>query len=226
MARIKTSAFINDISGKVGGSVFQRCQSGLILKNSPNLPYASSMLQNSTNNNMYRCQFEWQQLTTCQRQIWNSFADFVKKTQKHSKDQFLNGHQLFIQCNFYRHQYGYSTLKEPQFMKGELKTISCTLSMFFTDLRLIVDRNTQSAYEFIILQATKRVSPTLNNPGSRYKTIIFTTADTNIYWITSAYKDIFGSVPVPTDVIFFKYSLANKLTGLIKPFQTKRVTLT
>lgn len=226
MARIKTSAFINDISGKIGGSVFQRCQSGLILKNTPNLPFTSSMAQNSTNNNMYRCQYEWQNLTICQRQIWNSFANFTKKSQKHSKDIYINGHQLFIQCNFYRHQYGYSTLKEPQFMKGELKLLTATFILNFGNLIMTTNRSIQSTYEFVILQATTKVSPSLNNPGGRYKSLIYTTVDGAWHNITIPYQDIFGFTPVATNVLFFKYAVANKLTGLIKPFQIKRVTLT
>lgn len=225
MARIKTSAFINDISGKIGGSIFQRCQSGLIMKNSPYLPFASSMLQNSANNNMYRCQYEWQQLTTCQRQIWNSFANYIKKNQKHQKDIFLNGHQLFIQCNFYRFQYGYNVLQEPQFMKGELRVLTATLQVMPGNLILRTSRWTNPSNEFVILQATTRVNETLNNPGSRYKTIIFETISAGGANITVGYQDVFGFIPVANDIIFIKYSLASKINGLIKPFQTKRVTI-
>jgi hypothetical protein len=226
MARIKTSAFINDIAGKVGGSVFQRCQSGLILKNSPNLSFASSQSQSNVNQYLYRCQYEWQHLTECQRQIWNSFAKFTKKGQKHSKSIHINGHQLFIQCNFYRYQYGFSTLTEPQFMKGNLSEFTSAFYLQFNNLIMQLSRDAASAYEFVILQATTKVSPSLNNPGSRYKSLIFTTTNTSMYNITSAYREVFGFTPAATNVLFFKYSLANKVNGLIKPFQTKRVVLT
>ena len=225
MARIKTSAFISEISGKIGGSVFQKCQSGLILKNSPNLPYASSKLQNSANNNMYRCQYEWQQLTTCQRQIWNSFATFTKKTQKHSNNIFLNGHQLFIQCNFYRHQYGLSTLEEPQFVKGVLNEITGTLAKGIGTLRFTTNRTLNSTYEFIILQATTKVPVTINNCGSRYRTIVFTTTNTDNHFITSEYQDVFGFLPIGGNTLFCKYTIGDKRTGLIQPFKIKKVTL-
>lgn len=224
MARIKTSAFINDISGKIGGTVFQRCQSGLIMKNSPNLSFASSQLQNNINQYMYRCQYEWQHLTECQRQIWNSFASFTKKAQKHSGNIFINGHQLFIQCNFYRYQYGFTTLQEPQFIKGVLSEITGTIAIGLGILRFITDRTLNSTYEFIILQATTKVPITINNCGSRYRTIVFTTTDTHQHLITSEYQDVFGFLPVNGDTLFCKYTIADKRTGLIQPFKTKKIT--
>lgn len=225
MARIKLSAFISDISGKIGGSQFQKTQSGLILKNSPRTPFKNSLSQSNTNNYMYRCQYEWQQLTDCKRKTWNSFANFVKKSQRHANNIHINGHQLFIQCNFYRFQYGLSLLELPQFVKGVLTTITGTIAVGIGTLRFTTDRILNPTNEFIILQATTKVPVTINNPGSRYRTIVFTTTATDNHFITSEYQDVFGFLPISNDTLFCKYTVADKRTGLIQPFKATKVTL-
>lgn len=226
MAKVKLNAIISSINGKIGGTVFQNTAAGLIMKNSPQLPFASSMAQNSVNNYMYRCQYEWQALTSCQRQTWNSFAKFIKKSQHSQKDLFLNGQQLFIQFNFYRFLYGIAVLQNPQFVKDELTPIDGVISLVGAALTFTIDRPIISANEFLILQITTKVSPTINNPGSRYRSIIFTTTDAANWDISIPYSDVYGFVPVATNRLFYRYSLADKRNGVIKPFQSKLVTLT
>lgn len=226
MARIKLSSLITDINGKIGGSVFQRTQSGTILKNKSNLSFTNSMAQNVSNIIMYRCQYEWQQLTECKRQLWNSFATYTKKNQKHSSNLIINGHQLFIQCNSYRFQYGYSTLVNPQIINSDISPLTCEIGITPSNLVLFTDRYLISNYEFIILQATSKVSESLNNVGSRYKTIIFETTDSNGFDLTQPYINVFGFTPTVGHVIFIKYTVASKYNGLILPFKTLRTIIT
>ena len=226
MARVKLSAIITEMNGKIGGSVFQRTQSGTILKNKSNLSFTNSMAQNVSNNIMYRCQYQWQQLTACQRQLWNSFATYTKKNQKHSSNLIINGHQLFIQCNSYRFQYGYDTLTDPQIINSDIDLLTCEIGITPSHLVLSTDRYLISNYEFIILQATTKVSPSLNNVGSRYKTIVFETTDSDGFDLTQPYLNVFGFVPVVGNVIFIKYTVASKYNGLILPFKTLKTIIT
>lgn len=224
MARIKTSAFFSDIAGSIGGTTFQGNQAGLIMKSKQIRPHKASISQNSVNNNMYRCQYEWQQLTTCQRQTWNSFANFIKKNQKHSNDRNLNGHQLFIQCNFYRLQYGHTILTSPQFVRNILNSFEGFLQKVGTDLKFTTDRILNATNEFIILQTTSKISNSLNNPGSRYRNIIFAVSDTDNWIINTEFENVFGFIPTSANRLFYRYTVADLRTGIIQQFQTKSVT--
>lgn len=102
MARIQTSAIISNITGKLNGSVFQRTQGGLTLRNRNLSVNSNSPRSNLRKVGMASIQNNWQNLTNTQRQLWNIYAIYIGKKQKNNSGLNINGHQLFININSIR----------------------------------------------------------------------------------------------------------------------------
>lgn len=225
MALIKVTGIISDIRGKVAGSVFQRSLGGLVLKLKPQPINKNTLPQNKTRNFTFKLQQEWRLLSEMQRTLWEQFTKFNPILQRRSKELFINAQQNFIKFNSYRLEYGLNILKVPQFTKCEITPIDLTVSSNGTILTITADRTLNENLEFIILFLTIPFVLTINNPGSRFKLIKFTTTDNITFDITNPYKTIFGSIPQPGQKIFFKFSNADKASGIIFPFKTKSLIL-
>ena len=225
MALIKTSALISDIRGKVQASIFQGSLAGLTLRSGVSGINKNSLRQNKTRNILFRIQREWGLLSIAQRKLWLQFTNFNPILQKRSNELFINEQQNFIKFNSYRLEYDIDILKSPQFTKCEILPIDLSVSSTGTAISITANRELNENLEFIILFLTIPFIPTINNPGSRFKLIKFTTTNNTTFDVTIPYKEIFGSVPQPGQKIFFKYSNADKASGIIFPFKTKSLIL-
>ena len=103
MARIKTSALISSIIGKLNGSVFQNSQGGLIIRNQPAKINSNTLRSNSHKVGLSSVQGDWQNLTNQERTLWQTYALYLNKKQKHNTSLIINGQQLFIDVNTIRY---------------------------------------------------------------------------------------------------------------------------
>lgn len=225
MALIKTSAFISDIRGKIQASIFQGSLAGLTLRSISGQVNKNSLRQNKTRNFTFKLQQEWRLLSGAERNLWLQFTNFNPILQKRSRDLFINAQQNFIKFNSYRLEYDLDILKTPQFTKCEITPVDITIELSGIDLFVKVDRDMNSNLEFIVLFLTVNLLPTINNPGSRLKLIKFTTTGNDTFNIADPYRTIYGKLPESGTKIFFKFSNADKASGIIFPFKTKSVIL-
>lgn len=226
MARIRLGVLVSDIRGSIQGSTFQRTNSGLVLKSigkKVNRLTDSSLVVRSIMNN---AQIEWLNIGNDNRDIWKSFANYSKVKQKNSSEFILNGQQLFIKINTLRKLYNLSVLVVPEFSKCIILPITITASLNVSDLVLETNRLIDSNVEFLSISATIPVSITINNAGSRFKAILFTTLTGTTHNIGSEYLATLSASLNIGDTIFIKYTTVNKLTGISMPLQTLKVTLT
>lgn len=225
MALIKTSSLISNIRGKVQASIFQGSLAGLTLRSLSGRVNKNTLRQNKTRNFTFKLQQEWRILTEAERNLWLQFTNFNPILQKRSNELFINAQQNFIKFNSYRLEYDLNILKTPQFTKCEILPIDLTISSNGANILATADRQLVENNEFIILFLTIPFIPTINNPGSRLKLIKFTTTNNTTFDVTTPYRDIFGSIPQPGQKIFFKFSNADKFSGIIFPFKTKSLIL-
>ncbi|MCP6727559.1 MAG: hypothetical protein KJI69_06125 [Patescibacteria group bacterium] len=225
MALIKTSSLISDIRGKVQASVFQGSLAGLTLKTKVGRINKNSLRQNKTRNFTFKLQQDWRRLSIAERALWDQFTNFNPILQRRSHDLFINAQQNFIKFNSYRLEYDLDILTTPQFSKCEITPIDLTISSDGTTILATASRQLDEVLEFIILFLTIPFIPTINNPGSRLKLIKFTTTNNTTFDVTTPYKEIFGSIPQPGQKMFFKFSNADKNSGIIFPFKTKSLIL-
>lgn len=225
MALIKISGLISSIQGKVAGSVFQRSNSGVTLRNKVTPVNRNTNRQNKTKGYTFQILQEWIKLTDTQRSLWSAYLNYNPVTQKRTGELFVNNQQVFVKFNSYRLEYDLAILPVPGFNKCAITPIVLTLSTTGAVLTITADRAPVPAEEFIILFLTVTRRPTINNPGSTHKIIKFTTTASLSYDITTAYSTIFGAIPQIGDTIFMKYTNASKESGLPFPFKFEKVLL-
>lgn len=225
MAKIKLSGIISDIAGKVGGSIFQKSQSGHILRNFTFPVNKKTPGQENIRNITNRLQQYWLTLSQAQRDVWHSFAHYNRIKQNNFSGLFLNGHQTFLKLNHYRLLYGYSVLITPQFLKCQFEVIDLTLELRSGRLVIISDRELKPNLEFLIIFLTLYKNRSINNPGSSYRAIIGDFSEVYQNDITDQYFNVFSYNLALEETVFFKFTVASKLSGMIKPFFHKKVTL-
>lgn len=225
MARIKPSALVSDIRGKIGGSVFQRASSGLVVRAKSTPVNKRTATQNISRNIAFLTANAWLQLSAADRDQWVNYVQYNPVNQRNSRELFVSGQQAFLKFNNYRLQYSLPILTVPQFSKCDLTPVDLTLSRVGMMLRISSSRPLVAANEFIILFITVRMSPAINNPGNRYKLIKFVTTNGVNFNVASEYVDVYGIIPEPGDTVFMKYTNANKLSGLPFPFKSVKVSL-
>ena len=226
MALIKTGSIISDIRGKVKGTVFQRTAGGLTLRSQSAPINKNSNRQTKTRNFTNILQQQWRLLSPEERQTWLQFTNFNPIQQKRNSELFINGQQAFIKLNSYRLEYGFTILTTPQFSKCETTPVDISIQLAGPNLFVRTDRVMNSRFEFIVLFMTVNLIPTINNPGSRFKLIKFTTTNSDNFNIKDEYKAIFGILPKRESKIFFKFTNADKFSGLLFPFKIKSTILT
>ena len=226
MAKVLTGALLSDIRGKVGGSAFVKTAGGLILRNTPTPVNKNTVLQSSRKNITANLQWEWQRLTQAQRNCWVEWTKLNPINQIRDKDLFINAQQTFIKLNFYRLLYGFAVIKDPVFDTNIIEPIGATILLSAGDLTLSLDRTLNDSTELFILFLTFRVTPTINNPGTIFKAIVFEQSPgTDAYNITTEYKAIFGVQLVASEQLFMKFTTADKISGKLLTFQQKKIIL-
>lgn len=225
MAIIKPSALISDIRGKIGGSVFQNSKAGLTLRSFITPVNRRTERNLKTRNLTSRLQQAWVNLTDLQRDTWAAFTTLNPQKQNNISGLNINGHQTFLKQNYYRFEYGFPLLSDPEFTTCQITPVDLTLRLAGPNLFIDADRDLDTDFEFIIFFITILVRSSINNPGSRFKLVIFTTTDADSFKITDEYFALFGTGLLPGNTVFFKFTNADKFSGILFPFKTKKITL-
>lgn len=225
MAKIKLSPWLSDIRGKIGSAVFQNSRGGLIVRNQGAKINKFTNRESVSRSVTSSLQAQWVNLTPAQREIWTKIVLYQNLNQKRGNKIQITGQNAFIKFNYYRIRYNISILTEPEFEKCAINPIIVSVGLLGDQLIITANRDLDSTNEFIILSLTNIYNPTINNPGSAFKLIIFETTDTDTFNITPQYEETFGRVPVTSDIIFIKYTNSDKNSGLPFPFKQERVIL-
>lgn len=226
MAKVKLGAIVGDIRGKVGGSAFVKSRGGLILRNVPSPVNKNTVSQSRSKNITASLQWEWQQLTPAQRSNWELWTKLNPIAQVRDPGLRINAQQTFIKLNFYRTLYNVAIITDPIFDTVDTIPLVGDVNLVAGDLFLDLDRPLNDTTELFILFLTFRVSPTINNPGTGFRSLIFNQVPgMDQYMITSEYQALFGIRLVSFDEVFMKFTTADKISGKLLPFQQIKVTL-
>ena len=122
--------------------------------------------------------------------------------------------------------YGFAVIKDPVFDTNIIEPIDASLFLSAGNLLLSLVRPLNDSTELFILFLTFRTAPTINNPGTIFKAIVFEQSPGgNFYNITAEYKAIFGIELVVTEQLFMKFTTADKISGKLLTFQQKKIIL-
>jgi len=225
MARIKTSGIISDIRGKIGGSVFQRGNGGLILRSGTTPVNKKSNRTEFSKSVQSSVRASWLALTSDQRQVWASFMQYKTVSQLNNAELFLSGQQYYMKCQYYRLYVGFSALTVPGFKQPTNLPRTFTIDMSGGQL-IVTDPNgatPTSMFQFIFLTGT--VPPSVNNPSNRLRAIPVQFFNAVTYDISTEYISIFGALPSSGDELFIKQASIDVPTGFNYPFITTKITI-
>jgi len=230
MARIQTSALLNDISGKINGSVFQRTQGGLCMRSQ-----GGKINSNTTRSNLHKVglasvQGAWQSLTASERVLWNTYAIYLNKKQKKNPTLTINGHQLFININSIRYDLsGVNTLFQPYLLTTPVLTPvpqPINVTTIFSDgfaFSVSFDRVVDDTTEVIILFLSR---PLISSQMSGYikSTLMLTsTIASNSIIPTDYYKEVYGRVIQPGEFIQTKVAIYSTVSQNYSSFSVQRI---
>ena len=113
MAKIKLGAFITDIAGKIGGTVFSKNKGGAYAKNKVTPSNPKTSYQTVIRAYMAAVSAAWRGLSYAQRNAFNAAAigGFHKTVNGDTK--ILSGHQLHQELNMTLKQIGSSVITSP-----------------------------------------------------------------------------------------------------------------
>lgn len=214
MAIVTTSALISDISGKIGGSVFQRTQGGLIMRSEKGKIRNNTNLQSDNKIGIKNILNTWFTLTQSQRAQWNQYAVFRNIKQKRNPSKEINGHQIFIRENNLRYNmrnYGaiftnpiHST---PLFANPTTPIKITSVDENVGELNIHHDISVDATKQGILLWISR---PIRQSQTSKYikRTMIKTvTINGQAQIVTSYYTSVYGRIPQTGEYVSIEIGL-------------------
>lgn len=113
MPVIKFSALVNDMKGKMNGSVFAGSTSGTVLRGIGSRSGKRSALRMIRNNSMVAVASSWRSLNPNQQKSWNDAAPNFTAYNKVGDVRVMSGYELFVKCNSGRKMLSESLLNVP-----------------------------------------------------------------------------------------------------------------
>lgn len=222
-ALIKLGAFIEDISGKVGGTIFSRNKGGAYAKNRVVPLNPQSSAQNLVRSKFASLSQNWKNLDEEQRAAWNAITSEYQYVNRLGEQKTLSGKALFQKLNENLLNIDEATIDNPLQPEGTNGIISEEDS-----LSILQDAGGTELAEFnwtlnvenpdgnsrYVIEATKPLSAGVSNPSGRFRKIDVVDETTATIGIGagSNYVDKFGLPPIGSKV-FVRIKPVNVDTG-------------
>lgn len=230
MALIQTSGLISDITGRVGGSVFQRSKAGLTMRTQSGVINRATNLQGINRVYAQQIQQAWQSLTVSERNLWEVYAVFKNKSSRKSVLTKLTGQSIFMQENTVRliHIATFGTFSPEILITPTLtqppQTINITSwTVGVGTLSMATDYSIPDSSKFFIIYLSR---PLLPSQISNYnKKIIFVPVSStgSSQGLGSLYISRYSVLPVAGQYINSDIALYDKDKNTFGGFSTQRI---
>lgn len=180
MAKVKLGVIATEITGKLGGHVFQNNPSGTILATKSNPGKISSYNGNRQSTILQQVIQLWKGVGDSDKQLWTDFAmnyeTFpinasivnLSKRQGMSGSNSQKGYCLFVQYNTIRLQLGLSYLPYPSPGSNPIAPISATLSYPSTEVQITLSRALDVYGEELYISLSSPFPSWKNAPGKTF----------------------------------------------------------
>ncbi len=173
MAKVKLSALVSEMRGKLNGSVFSRNRGGAYLRTkvTPSNPQTPSQL--AARSLLASLSQAWRSLTVAQRTAWNAVVENFPSVDVFGDQRIPSGQQLFIRLNTNITNVGAATINDPPAPVGAEETGALTLTVAETaDVFTVAYVNTPvPADHAMLLEATAGKSAGIDNFTSFFRVI-------------------------------------------------------
>lgn len=162
MAKIKFTAFVSDMRGKVAGSVFSKNRSGAFVRTKVTPSNPQSSFQGTARSRFGSLSQQWRGLTQAERDSFNSAVDDFTRTNVFGDTVRPSGENLFIRLNMNRLFVGETVIKSAP-SPVELPVIGIdTLKVEETNFEVNILNESDPAFA-VLVYATRQVSPGRSN---------------------------------------------------------------
>lgn len=228
MTKIKYSALVESMSGKLNGSVMSKNKSGHYIrtKTTPSNPQTS--FQTAVRNSLASIAQAWRGLTDTQRKSWNTVVDQFQRTNIFGDSFKLSGIALYSRLNRNLDTIGSTRIATPP---------SPEAVSFFTGLSAIVDNSATTmeltfapaipAGSKVIVRASAPLSQGIYNANNKMRIIaVLDNTDTSPADVATEYQTKFGTFPAVGQKVFFDVKHVDISTGIDGvPLSTSAITI-
>jgi len=221
-AKVKYSALVSDMRGKLNGSVASRNRGGAYLRNKTTPLNPQSNYQTNVRNYFSDVAKAWRGLLAEERTAWNSAVSGFITTDVFGDGLTPSGSNLHQKLNLNLKNIGVAVITTPP-TPAAVPTFA-TLSLAIAKgagTATIAFTPAIAATEKVLLYATPGMSPGKTFAKNDYRLIgILTSADVTPENIKSAYETKFGTIPAAGQKVFVKIKEITILSGLQSAVRT------
>ena len=230
MARVELSGLISNISGKLNGSVFQRNQSGLIIRNQAGKINSNTARSNFQRTGIAQLQNDWKSLDDATRNSWENYSRYLNLKQKRNPTLNINGHQLFIRINSIRYSLqDVSSIMSPYLLSIpifaplpqplQILTLDNTMDLLWATFNFEINLSNN----VVILLASRPL--TGSQISANQKLTLMRTATTSVghFDFTSYYTEVYGRLPAEGEWLQIRAALWDSTTGSFSNYTNQRL---
>lgn len=215
MAKVKLSALVSGMSGKLNGSVFAKNRGGLYLRTKVTPVNPQSAAQVAARNLLTSFSQGWKALTVGQRTSWNGAVVNFQTTDIFGDLKKPSGLQLYIRLNANISKGGGTPITSPPLPSGATALTALSLSAVVTGATfdLTFAPTPVPADTALYVEATTGLSAGVSNANSLFRTIgVVAPAGTSVADLSTEYAAKFGGLTAGQKV-FVRAKFINLLTG-------------
>ncbi len=215
MAKIKLSAIVSEMRGKLNGSVFSRNRGGAYLRTKVTPLNPQTLAQTLVRSSFTAVSQAWKALTQAQRDSWNSSVNNFVGTDIFGDQKTPSGFNLFMRLNKNLNDVGATNLTVPPVPAPVQAFTSLTLSADTGGGTLdVVASDAVALVTRVKVFATAGVSPGKSFVKSEYRQIAALGAgDPAIQEFAAEYIAVFGSLPSVGLKVFLRYTAVLEASG-------------
>lgn len=213
--KIKYSALVSDMRGKLNGSVASKNRYGSYLRNkiTPVNPQTASQVAQRTV--LAKFAAKWRTLTNPQRLAWNSAVNSWTRTNIFGDVVTPSGNILYNRLNMSLTTIGQPEITIPPMPQGAdpLDSISVTADETTQEIEVTVAPQTIPAGHTLVIEATEQTSPGVYNANNKFRIVaINPVLVAGVVDIHTDYTAKFGSITAGLK-IFVRAVVYNNTTG-------------
>lgn len=227
MAKIKLSAIVSEMRGKLNGSVFSKNRGGAYVRTKVTPVNPSTVAQGSVRAALTSFSQGWRALTQAQRDAWNSAVANWATTDIFGDIKNPSGINLYNKLNLNLFNAGQSAIATPPLPAsvGFFDSLTLTAAAGTPALSAAFTATGLAAGQTVIVEATPMLSPGINNAKSKFRKIsTFAGGTASPANILAAYTGKFGAL-VAGQKIIVRLKAIDDTTGTAGQYTSAEVII-
>jgi hypothetical protein len=212
MAKIKLGAFITEIRGKVGGTIFSKNKGGAYTKNKVTPSNPQTQKQQAQRSLLTTFSQAWRNLSEAQRTAWKNGAQNFPLVNIFGDVYYLAGNMLYNRLNLNLEKIGQSPISDIPTPEGTTECLATSLTASATVLDIAISAAVGGGNS-VLVRATPGLSAGISNFSNRLRDLeVFGAGATSPLDIFASYSAKYGT-PKSGQRIGVEIVAVNNTTG-------------